>query len=61
MIRSICSADSNKAGSFSAGSSVTCTGIGDNGWSRIIYNGNEAYVSSHYLSTTKPDTSTGLT
>lgn len=56
-VRSSYSADSNKVGSLSAGASATRTGVGDNGWSRIIYNGNEAYVSSDYLTTTKPDTS----
>ena len=53
-VRASYSADSDKVGSLSSGASVTRTGVGDNGWSRIIYNGNEAYVSSDYLTTTKP-------
>lgn len=55
-VRSSYSADSDKVGSLSAGASVTRTGVGNNGWSRIIYNGNEAYVSSDYLTTSKPST-----
>lgn len=53
-VRASYSADSDKVGSLSSGASTTRTGVGDNGWSRIIYNGNEAYVSSDYLTTTKP-------
>ena len=53
-VRASYSADSDKVGSLSSGASVTRTGVGNNGWSRIIYNGNEAYVSSDYLTTTKP-------
>lgn len=60
-VRASYSADSDKVGSLSSGASVTRTGVGDNGWSRIIYNGNEAYVSSDYLTTTKPSTSTPST
>ena len=53
-VRSSYSADSNKVGSLSAGASATRTGVGNNGWSRIIYGDSVAYVSSDYLSTTKP-------
>lgn len=53
-VRSSYSADSNKVGSLSAGASATRTGVGDNGWSRIVYGDSMAYVSSDYLSTTKP-------
>lgn len=60
-VRSSYSADSDKVGSLSSGASVTRTGVGDNGWSRIIYNGNEAYVSSDYLTTSKSSTSTPST
>ena len=56
-VRASYSADSDKVGSLSSGASVTRTGVGNNGWSRIIYNGNEAYVSSDYLTTSKPSTS----
>ena len=36
------------------GQAVQRTGVGSNGWSRVIYNGKEAYVSSKYLTKTKP-------
>lgn len=55
------SADSDKVGSLAAGASATRTGVGDNGWSRIVYGDSVAYVSSDYLTTTKPSTNTGST
>lgn len=36
------------------GTKVTRTGIGDNGWSKVTYNGQIAYISSSLLTTTKP-------
>ena len=60
-VRSSYSADSNKVGSLSSGASVTRTGVGDNGWSRIVYGDSVAYVSSDYLTTTKPNINTGST
>lgn len=56
-VRASYSADSDKVGGLSAGASATRTGIGDNGWSRIVYGDSVAYVNSSYLTTTKPDTS----
>lgn len=56
-VRSSYSADSDKLGGLSAGASATRTGIGDNGWSRIVYGDSVAYVSSDYLTTTKPSAS----
>lgn len=44
-----------RLGSLSKGESVTRIGVGDNGWSKVIYNGQEAYVSSSYLTKTKPE------
>ena len=62
-IRAGYSADSDKLGSLSTGSSVTRTGIGTeeaDGWSRVsLSDGTVAYISSQYLSTTKPSTSSG--
>ena len=55
-VRSSYSADSDKVGSLSSGASATRTGVGDNGWSRIVYGDSVAYVSSDYLTTTKPST-----
>ena len=60
-VRSSYSADSDKVGSLSSGASATRTGVGDNGWSRIVYGDSVAYVSSDYLTTTKPSTNTGST
>lgn len=36
------------------GTKITRVGIGDNGWSKITYNGQTAYVSSSLLTKTKP-------
>lgn len=36
------------------GTKVTRTGIGDNDWSKITYNGQTAYISSSLLTATKP-------
>lgn len=36
------------------GTKVTRTGIGDNGWSKITYNSQTAYISSSLLTKTKP-------
>lgn len=37
------------------GESITRTAIGDNGWSKVTYNGTTAYVSSKYLTAINPD------
>lgn len=52
-IRAAASADAEKLGTFSAGDSVTVISS-ENGWSKIDYNGTEAYVASDYLSDTQP-------
>ena len=52
-VRSSYSTSSSIIGGLDEGQSVTRTGIGDNGWSRISYNGSTAYVSSDYLTKTK--------
>ena len=36
------------------GTTITRVGIGDNGWSKITYNGQTAYISSSLLTKTKP-------
>lgn len=36
------------------GTKITRIGIGDNGWSKITYNGQTAYISSSLLTATKP-------
>ena len=39
---------------YHKGDSILRTGIGDNGWSRVWYNNQDAYMWSKYISTTKP-------
>lgn len=56
-VRSSYSTNSDKLGSLTKAQSVKRTGIGTGaaaGWSRIEFNGKVAYVSSDYLSATKP-------
>ena len=53
-VRSGPSTDDMIVGSLSYGESVQRTGIGNKGWSRVLYNGEEAYVYASYLSTTNP-------
>lgn len=53
-VRSSYSTSSSVVGSLSEGDSVTRTGKGSNGWSRVTYNGQTAYVNSNYLTTEKP-------
>lgn len=54
-VRSSWSTSSSKIGGLASGQAVTRTGIGDNGWSRISYNGKTAYVSTSLITTTKPE------
>ena len=59
-VRSSYSTNSDKLGSLAKAQSVKRTGIGTGaaaGWSRIEFNGKVAYVSSDYLSATKPQVS----
>ena len=44
----------DRIGQLSKDQDVIRVGIGSNGWSKIIYNGEEAYVNSKYLTTDKP-------
>jgi uncharacterized protein YgiM (DUF1202 family) len=56
-IREGFSADTDKVGSLGRGQSVVRTGIGTGdaeGWSEVEFNGQTAYISSEYLSLTKP-------
>ena len=48
------STDYDKVGSLSTGDSVKRIGIGDNGWSKVIYKDEERFVHNDYLTTTKP-------
>ena len=46
---------STSSKSLEVGTSLTRTGKGSNGWSRVTYNGKEAYINASYLSTKKPE------
>lgn len=56
-IREGFSADTDKVGSLGRGQSIKRVGIGTGdaeGWSEVVFNGQTAYISSDYLSLTKP-------
>ena len=53
-VRSGACKEFSKIGSLSNGQVVTRTGIGDNGWSKIVYNGTTAYCYSSYLKVSQP-------
>lgn len=56
-VRDTYSSSGNKLGSLTKAQPVTRTGVGQGkaaGWSKVEFNGQVAYVSSDYLSTTKP-------
>ena len=54
-VRSSYTTSSSIIGSLSAGDSVTRTGIGSNGWSKVTYKGQTAYINTSYLTTEKPE------
>ena len=49
------STDYSKVGVLKGGKTVTRTGIGSNGWSKVIFDGQECYINSSYLTTSKPE------
>lgn len=53
-IRSAASTDADKLDVLVGSYSITRTGVGDNGWSKVDYNGQTGYIKSEYLTTTKP-------
>lgn len=53
-IRSLPGKENKKLGSLEWGESIRRIGIGSNGWSKVIYDGQVAYMYSSYLSTKKP-------
>lgn len=53
-IRKSYSTSSDKLGQVKKGTAIKRTGIADNGWSRIEYNGKVAYISSKYITSTEP-------
>ena len=54
-IRESYSTASKSYGMLPAGESINRIGIGDNGWSKVQYNGKTAYIYSNNLTTTKPE------
>lgn len=56
-VRASYSTSSTLLGSLKKGDSVTRTGRGDNGWSKVSYNGQTAYIKSSFLTTEKPEES----
>ena len=53
-IRAFDNASCDKKGLLQSDEPITRIGIGDNGWSRVVFNENEAYVASNYLTNEKP-------
>lgn len=53
-LRSDASADAEFVAGVLSGESLKCTGICDNGWIRVDYNGRTCYASGDYVSTTPP-------
>ena len=53
-VRKSWSTSSGIIGSLGAGKSVTRIGKGDNGWSKVSFNGSTGYIYSEYLTTTQP-------
>lgn len=53
-IRASYSTDSEVLGNLAQGQSIQRTGVCDNGWSRVNYNGTDAYIYGDYLTTQAP-------
>ena len=53
-IRAYDNASCEKKGLLQSDEAITRTGIGDNGWSRVSVNGEDAYIASNYLTIEKP-------
>lgn len=53
-VRKSWSTSSGIIGSLGADKSVTRIGKGDNGWSKVSFNGSTGYIYSEYLTTTQP-------
>lgn len=54
-VRGAADAFAGRVGGLGKGESIMRTGICENGWSRVDYNGTTAYIHSDYLTTTEPD------
>ena len=60
-VRKSWSKDSEALGSLKYGMKVNRTGICDNGWSRVVFNGADAYINSDLLSKTDPNATKTVT
>ena len=60
-VRSGYSTSTDVLGALSAGEKVTVTGEVENGWVRVSYKGQTAYVAKNYLTETAPTTTSGNT
>ena len=54
-IRSGPGTNHSKLGVLYKGKSIVRIGVSDGGWSKVIYNGKEAYIDSRYLTTENPN------
>ena len=53
-LRSDANAEAEFVAGVLSGESLKCTGVCDNGWIRVDYNGQTCYASGDYVSTTPP-------
>lgn len=53
-VREKASSDSKKIGRLHEGNSVTRLAKGENGWSKVLFEGKECYIYSEYLTVTEP-------
>lgn len=53
-VRESYSTDSKKITKLEKGKQLKRIGVGDNGWSKVEYNGKNVYISSQFLTTEKP-------
>lgn len=60
-VRDAASFQSKVIGKLKGGDEVTRTGIGDDKWDRIDYNGKVGYVAKNYITNESPETANGTT
>ncbi len=53
-VRKGASTNAQKVGRLHEGNAVTRLALGENGWSRVLFEGEERYIYSEYLTTTEP-------
>ena len=60
-LRSDASADADLISSVAAGTQLNSTGVCENGWIRVDYNGQTCYASGDFVTTTAPAADAGET